>query len=300
MSFKNSRMKVAIIGGTGKMGRWFAEFLKQDGKEVIITGRNEKKRLDTQRELGVQAGSNIEAIKAADVAVISLPIDSLEAVAQEIAPHVRPEQIIIDVTSVKVQPQAFLHHHLNTRLVLGVHPMFGPGARNIRGQNFILTPTSAPENTLAQKVKDYLTERDARVTLMTPEEHDRMMTVILGLSHFIAIVTADTLLDTTRLGETRAISSTTYKALLTLVGSVISEDPKLYSTLQMNFPDITGVENAFLEKTGAWAKLVRDKNQTEFVKRMQELKKRFEDNDPDFQNAYRQMYQIAGNPEFTP
>jgi len=34
-------VKVAIIGGSGGMGRWFASFLLKDGKEVVITGRNE-------------------------------------------------------------------------------------------------------------------------------------------------------------------------------------------------------------------------------------------------------------------
>ena len=292
-------MRVAIIGGAGKMGRWFARLLKQEGKEVIITGRSEKKLLAARRELDVRVVTNVEATKQADVVIISLPIDGLEAVASEIAPHVRPGQIIVDISSIKVQPLALLHQHLNKGLVLGVHPMFGPGARSVRGQNFILTPTSEPENTLAQKVKDYLTARDARVKLMTPEEHDQQMTVILGLSHFIAIVTADTLLGSTKLQQTRAISSPTYRVLLTLVESVIAEDPELYGTLQMNLPDIDRVEAAFLDKTQTWAKLVRDKDRTEFTKRMKDLKERFEKSDPDFQDAYRKMYQIADSPEFT-
>ena len=44
-------MRVAIIGGSGKMGRWFANFLLKDGKEVVITGRNEGKLLEAQQEL---------------------------------------------------------------------------------------------------------------------------------------------------------------------------------------------------------------------------------------------------------
>ena len=290
-------MRVAIIGGTGKMGRWFARLLKEEGKEVIISGRDEKKLLAAGRELNVRVGSNVEAIKQADIAIISLPIASLEAVASEIAPHVHPGITILDISSIKVQPLTLLRQHLKNCTVLGVHPMFGPGAPGISGQNFVLTPTSEPENILARKVKNYLTARDARVTLMTPEEHDQMMTVVLGLSHFIAIVTADTILGLTELKQTRTISSTTYEVLLTLVESVLSEDPELYSTLQMNFPDISKVEASFLDRTQTWAKLVRDKNQTEFVKRMKDLKERFAENDPDFQNAYRKMYRITGSPE---
>ena len=41
-------MRVAIIGGSGKMGRWFADFLLKDGKEVVLTGRNQKKLLEAK------------------------------------------------------------------------------------------------------------------------------------------------------------------------------------------------------------------------------------------------------------
>jgi prephenate dehydrogenase len=34
--------KVAIIGGTGKMGQWFARLLVQEGKSVTIIGRNKQ------------------------------------------------------------------------------------------------------------------------------------------------------------------------------------------------------------------------------------------------------------------
>ncbi|GAJ00954.1 unnamed protein product, partial [marine sediment metagenome] len=53
-------MKIAIIGGSGKMGRWFARFLVKEGKEVVITGRNQKKLRETGRQLGVKvAASNV-------------------------------------------------------------------------------------------------------------------------------------------------------------------------------------------------------------------------------------------------
>ena len=47
-------MKIAIIGGSGKMGRWFARFLIEAGHEVIITGRNQQKLEKTREQLGVQ------------------------------------------------------------------------------------------------------------------------------------------------------------------------------------------------------------------------------------------------------
>ncbi len=35
--------KIAIIGGSGKMGQWFARLLIAEGKSVTLIGRNKTK-----------------------------------------------------------------------------------------------------------------------------------------------------------------------------------------------------------------------------------------------------------------
>ena len=286
-------MRVAIIGGSGKMGRWFANFLLKDGKEVIITGRNEKKLLEAKEQLGVEVTTSLaSAVEGADVVLISVSIDNFEEVVKQLQPYLQPKQIIIDITSIKVLPIEIMHQYLKTGLVLGAHPMFGPGAREILNQNFVLTPTNEPETALAEKVKQYLAARGARVTLMTPPEHDEMMAVILGLSHFIAIVSADTLLSLGRLKQTEAIGGTTYKVLLTLAEGVITEDPGFYASLQMNLPKVTEIEALFQKNSKAWADIVKNKDRQEFIRRMNTLKERLEKSDPDFRRAYDNMYKL--------
>ena len=128
---------------------------------------------------------------------------------------------------------------------------------------------------------------------MTPHEHDEKMTIILGLSHFIAIVSADTLLSSDKLKQTETIGGITYKVLLTLVESVISEDPELYASLQMNLPNITEIEKLFQKKAKVWADLVKNKDRQKFVKQMKVLRNRLEKGNPDFGKAYENMYRIA-------
>ena len=285
-------MRVAIIGGSGRMGRWFADFLLKDGKEVVITGRNESKLLEAKRQLRVEVATNVDAVKGADVVVLSVPMDNLEPVVQEIQPYIHPKQVVVDITSIKVLPVEIMHKHINTGLTIGVHPMFGPGARSITDQRFILTPTNEEEGALAQKIREYLETRGAKVTLMTPREHDEVMTTILGLAHFIAIVSADTLLSLGRLEQTKAISGTTYKLLLTLVESVISQDPEFYASLQMSLPNMTAIEELFQRSSKTWAELVENKDRQQFVHRMNVLREGFEKGNPDFGKAYQNMYKI--------
>ncbi len=285
-------MRVAIIGGSGRMGRWFANSLLKDGKEVVITGRNERKLLDAKQELGVEVATNAEAVKRADVILISVPIDNFEPVVQELQPYIHPKQVVIDITSIKVFPVEIMHKHIKTGLTLGTHPMFGPGARSMAKQNFILTPTDEKERALAQRVREYLLVRGARVTLMTPQEHDEMMAVILGLSHFIAIVSADTLLSLGGLKQRDTISGTTYKLLLTLVESVLSEDPEFYASLQISLPNMTKIEELFQGSSKTWAELVKNKDRRQFVHRMNILRDKLKKENPDLGKAYQNMYKI--------
>ena len=286
-------MKVAIIGGAGKMGQWFAVRLLQDGAQVVITGRNQKKLTAAGKKLGVPIATNVAAVKQADVVIISVPPETFEPVVKEIGPYARDGQIFFDVTSLKTKPVEIMHRYLGKGTILGTHPVFGPGAKSASNQNFVLTPTNEEEAVLAGKTRQYLEERGANVSIMTPLEHDRMMTVVLGLAHFIAIVSADTLLSLEKFEEMKKLGGTTFKVLYTLIESVISEDPELYASLQMSFPDITDVENLFQSKTKLWADLVKNDDKKEFVRKMTSLREKLEKTDPAFSHAYENMYRIT-------
>ena len=286
-------MKVAIVGGTGKMGRWFARFLAQEGKEVVLIGRSQTKLEKAGRELEVPVSTSPAAAKTADVVLVSVPVDCFEEVIEKLSPHTHPGQAILDVTSVKVKPVAAMHRYIKRGKVLGAHPVFGPGAISLANQNVVLTPTNQEEAALAEEVKSYLEARKARVRLMSPPEHDDMMAVILGLAHYIAVVSADSLLGFDRLREMEAIGGITYKVLVTLVESVLTEDPELYASLQMNLPRLPEIQQRFQETAGVWAELVRRQDRPEFIRRMKALRGKLEEGNPDFGKAYDNMYKIT-------
>lgn len=287
-------MKVAIIGGSGKMGQWFARYLLKEGKEVVIAGRNRERLEQAKRLLGVDGTtSNVDAVKGADVVLLSVPLNSFEGVVREIGSQVGPGQSVIDVTSTKVFPVEVMHRYIRSGVVLGAHPLFGPGAAGVSCQNFVLTPTSPVEEALAGKIRQHLETRGARVTVMTPQEHDETMTVVLGLAHFIALVSAETLVASGKLKQTEGIGGITYKVLLTLVESVISEDPELYASLQMALPNVTGMEKLFLSKAQEWAELIKNKDRDGFVRQMTALRAALEKDNPDFGRAYENMYRLA-------
>lgn len=285
--------KIAIVGGYGKMGSWFAGFLKNEGHQVTIIGRDKDKLAAAAVELGVAATDRPEAVAGADVVVISVPVDRFELVCETLSPHIRQGQRIFDLTSVKVMPVTIMHRFFGSAAILGVHPVFGPGAESLNGQNVILTPTDDEEEKLADSVSAWLTEHGARVRVTTPEEHDRLMSISLGLAHFIAIVTADALVSLDELTEMNGAGGITYKALLTLVESVLSEDPALYASLQLNLPSLPPMEKLFGDKAADWAELVSQGRREEFIGRMSKLKNTLEAANPDFGASYQKLYHLA-------
>jgi len=274
------------------MGRWLARQFQQEGLEVILCDAAREALLNAQEELKADIAISTEAVKAADVVVLAVTIENFEKAVLEIAPAVSPEQIVIDITSIKEAPVEAMHRYLPGANVLGTHRLFGPGAKSLASQNFVLTPTSVKENMLSDQVMNYLKERGARVTLMTPQKHDEMMSVVLGLAHFISIVAADTLMDIGKLQEFKAIGGSTYRVLTTLVESVVSEDPELYATLQMKLPYVQEMEELFQMHAVKWANLVKNQDKAGFIKNMTGLKYRFASNNADFGQAYENMYKI--------
>ncbi len=81
----------------------------------------------------------------------------------------------------------------------------------------------------------------AQCTIATPEQHDRMMAVVQGLTHFVTLCMADSV---RRLGidieTTRAFTSPVYQIELSLVGRLLSQDPSLYADILQQNPFVPG------------------------------------------------------------
>ena len=287
-------MKVAIVGA-GKMGRWFTKFFTEEGVSVVVSDIDEEKSAKIRNEFGVATANKADAIKEAEWVLIAVPVKDFEDVTREIRPYVRPEQIIMDICSIKEFPVRIMHDHLKTGVTLGTHPIFGPGAKNIRNQGFILTPTTTKEKEFADDFKKWLEKRGAEVFLMSPQEHDELMSVVLGLPHFIGLVVCDTLLSYSNFAQTKKVAGTTYKMLLTLAEAVASEKAEFYADLQMRLPKTEEIETLFWEKSQEWLDIVRKKDRVRFATKMKAIQTKLERIDPNYTKSYETMHELFDN-----
>lgn len=284
-------MKVAIIGA-GKMGQWFTRFFLEEGDSVIVSSRSEEKLLKLRQEFGVEIASNVGAVKRAERVLICVPIENFENVVKEIHSHIRPDQVVMDICSVKEEPVKIMHKYVKTGITLGTHPVFGPGVKSIENQNFVLTPINDKETWFARKFKSWLERRQVNVFIMSPTKHDELMSVVLGFPHFLGLVICDTLLSCPNLLETKKVAGASYKMLLTLAESVASEETGFYKNLQMNLPEIEKIEELFLEKSEEWLNIVRRKDKSAFASKMELVKTKLRKINPDYARSYEVMHRL--------
>jgi prephenate dehydrogenase len=259
-------MKIGIIGGAGKMGRCISALLEKDGFEVSISDKNREK---TRRIGGVESSADL--VRKCDLLLISLPLNSLEEAAIEISPYVKEGQTILDISSIKGFSLGILHEHLGKAVTLGVHPMFGPTVKSLKSENVILTPADRREEEVATKLGDYLRERGACVITLTPEEHDELMSFVLGLSHFVGLSVAGAISQ--KRAELEKVAGPSFRALMEFVQKVVSQDPAFYASLQMNLPGIVQIEDRFIEEAKMWREIVASGDEVKFIERMSGLKK---------------------------
>ena len=284
-------VKTAILGA-GKMGVWFVKFCKENGEQVILADRKQEKLIVLGRELEVETANFAEAVKKADNVMICVSISAFEDVVKKIAPFVREGQPVIDICSVKEQPVEIMHQHIKKGLILGTHPVFGPGSKGVKHKAYILTPTNAKEQAFAEKYKGWLEKVGARVFIMSPKKHDELMSVVLGLPHFVGLVACDTLLEQAEFTETKKVAGTTYKMLLTLAEATALETPDLFATLQTSLPELGKIEDLFIAKAEEWLSLVKQKDSAALVKKLEQLKAKLVQADRDYEKSYATMYKM--------
>jgi prephenate dehydrogenase len=219
-------MRIGIIGGTGQMGGLFSGIFSRAGHEVRVSGRR------TQI-------TSLDLAKESDILLISVPIHATVPVIEEIIPHLQSRQVLCDLTSLKSEPVSAMLK--GPAEVIGFHPMFGPTVASLQGQTIVATPARCSQENLEffQKI---FSDEGARVTVTTPEHHDRMMAVIQGLTHFKALVMAETMrLLKISPQDTEPFMSPVYRIETSIAGRILAQDPLLYADILTRNPEIPAV-----------------------------------------------------------
>ncbi|HUT47702.1 MAG TPA: prephenate/arogenate dehydrogenase family protein [Alphaproteobacteria bacterium] len=204
---------IAIIG-PGLIGSSIMRAARAHGavRAIAASSRSPETR-QRVAELGIAdkvVATNAEAVEGADLVIVCVPVGVCGAVAEEIAPHLKPGAIVSDVGSVKGAIVRDMGPHLPDNVhFVPAHPVAGTEhsgpdagfAELFEGRWCILTPPEGTDPEAVKRLAAFWSLLGANVEIMSPDHHDLVLAVTSHLPHLIAytiVGTADELETVTR------------------------------------------------------------------------------------------------------
>jgi chorismate mutase / prephenate dehydrogenase len=217
--------RALVIGGKGKIGGWFVEFLLSQGFSVEVSD-------PAGAPPGtLDIGDYRDNAMTQDYIVIATPLGTTDVVLRELAKR-RPRGVIFDVGSLKSPLRAGLmtlkSYGCN---VTSVHPMFGPDTGLLSGRHVIFVDLGCAD--ALARARELFAPTMVEQVVMSLEEHDRLIAYVLGLSHALNIAFFTALAESGEAAPRLAkLSSTTFDAQLDVANRVANDSPDLYFEIQ--------------------------------------------------------------------
>lgn len=209
--------RIALIG-IGLIGSSVSHAVRRGGLagEIVVSTRSQA-TLDRARELGLGDAyvlGQAEAVKGADLVVVSVPVGSSGAVAAAIGPHLAPGAIVSDVGSVKGDVVAQMAPHLPGHVhFVPAHPVAGTEhsgpdagfAELFDNRWCIVTPPAGTDEAATEKLCAFWRALGSKVETMTPEHHDMVLAITSHIPHLIAYNIVGTAADLETVTESEVI-----------------------------------------------------------------------------------------------
>ncbi|HEX9633073.1 MAG TPA: prephenate dehydrogenase/arogenate dehydrogenase family protein [Gemmatimonadales bacterium] len=215
-----SGKRAVVVGGAGRMGRWFVRFLADAGyRTAVLDPAASPQENDTSRA----------QLADADLVLCATP-PRLTAELYETWCGGPPRGVVADIASIKTPLIGAI-----TRLraagarVASLHPMFGPATVLLRDADVVVCDTGDADALRA--VEALFAPTTARLVRLPLDAHDRVMADLLALAHAAAIGFAAALPD-----ADHPVRSTTFQALERIAADAVAESPAVYFEIQAANP----------------------------------------------------------------
>ncbi|MFB0551645.1 MAG: prephenate dehydrogenase/arogenate dehydrogenase family protein [Nitrososphaeria archaeon] len=280
-------MKVAVIGGAGRMGRWFVRHFINQGEEVVVSDIRRSEAESVAKSTGAKvAENNLGAVEKADLVVVSTPIEATPSLLEEISAGLRSSVMVMEISSLKSKVVPVLERIAERGVkTVSVHPLFGPGVQRLAGERVALIPVSDPGSELRSARRLF---PEAEIVVVDVEEHDRAMALTLSLPHFLNIAFAS-VVGEEDLNVLKKLGGTTFALQLVLAEAVMTEDPDLYASIQMGNLYTVECLDRFADKAGMLKEHVARKDVRVFLQFYADVRSSIS-KDRDFAVAYERMY----------
>lgn len=192
-----AEMKIAVFGA-GLIGGSFALALKKAGavREAVGFGRSAK-TLAEAKNLGILDRTGSESdLRDADLVLLAVPVGQMGAIMERIAPLMGPDTLVTDAGSTKSDVVSLARKCLGGKLgqFIPAHPIAGaehsgPAAARsdlFEEKRIVLTPLPENSKESVATVKGIWELCGAKVSEMSPQEHDEVFAAVSHLPHLLS------------------------------------------------------------------------------------------------------------------
>jgi prephenate dehydrogenase len=191
--------KVGVVG-VGLIGGSLALALRRAGFAGQIAGFDrDASALERAAKLQVidqVAESASEAARGAELVVVAVPVKAVGSVMHDVGLALDSAAVVTDVGSTKAEVIETARLELRERFARFVpgHPIAGREASGVeaatvdlfKGARVVLTPTAETDPKAVELVRGAWEAAGARVSMLGPEEHDRIFAAVSHLPHFLS------------------------------------------------------------------------------------------------------------------
>lgn len=199
--------KVAVLG-VGLIGASFGLALKKKNLCKHITGCGRKEHnLKHAQEMGIIDSFELDPAQAcadADLVLFSMPVGAFTKTARAISGSLKKDVVVTDVGSIKGKLVAEMESLMpdGVSFVAG-HPIAGSDKSGIdtasadlfEGSRYIMTPTSKTDRNALKKIAELWYQLGSQITILTPEEHDKIYAAVSHMPHMLAYALVNTVAE---------------------------------------------------------------------------------------------------------
>ncbi|WP_206086471.1 prephenate/arogenate dehydrogenase family protein [Ollibium composti] len=239
--------KIALVG-IGLIGSSLARVIRREhlARHIAIATRSPS-TLKRAEELGLGDSYSTdlrEAVRDADLVIVSVPVGSSAEVAEEIAPALKNGAILTDVGSTKAsviaQMQPFVPKGVH---FIPGHPLAGTEksgpdagfAELFENRWCIFTPLPGTDPAALEKLSEFWRRCGSNIDTMDAEHHDMVLAIVSHLPHIIAyniVGTADDL-ESVAKGEVIKYAASGFRDFTRLAAS----DPTMWRDVCLHNKD---------------------------------------------------------------
>jgi prephenate dehydrogenase len=278
--------EIAVIGAGGNMGCWFSKYFYKKGIGLSVYDANPASLKSSSNKTIYE---NIaDCVRGADLVLVCVPIRNTPSIIRECASQMKPGAILAEISSVKQKTFTALKKVSSSIKPLCIHPMFGPGRMDLKQMKILLIPVKNEETEL--KILNELFEGAIIAVIPNADMHDKLIAIVLGLTHYTNMVFAS-ILSKQDFSFLSDVAGTTFELQSLLAASIMTEEPDLVISLLLENQSVKKHIHNYLSESNKIATLIFKENDLDLKAKYLKTRSILQ-HQQNLELSYKRMYQI--------